>query len=197
MKEKKWYKKWWAILLFIIVGITIISSLGGDNTKVKELEEENAKIKLELNTLKEKISKYSDIIALEDAKSEEQKLLAEQQRKEELEEIEVETKQLQEQKKIEDERNKWEEVFTFSGSTSKKSSIFNVIKGEAKVVWKHLGSGHFSINLIPKGSEYGELLVNHIGATSDESFFYQAGDYFLDINGDTPWEVTVFQNKNE
>jgi hypothetical protein len=184
-QKKPWHKRWLVrvIPVFLALSVLVFSGCDDGSEKIKVLESKNSQLREEINTLESKLEKYADLIALEEAKSEEEKLKAKEETKMELEKLEAEKEQL-----------KWEEVFEFSGSTSKRSPLFTITSQEAKVVWEHNGNNHFSIWLTPEGSDYGDLLVNYIGATSDESYFYQVGTYYLDVEGSTPWEIKIVQN---
>lgn len=184
-QKKSCYKRWLAIVIIVLSGLTLFGCNDGSE-EIRELEIENSALRGKITALELNSEKYADLIALEEAKSEEERLKADEERKMELEKLEAEKEQL-----------KWEEVFEFSGSTSKRSELFTVTSREAKVIWEHNEGGHFSINLIPEGDDYGDLLINHIGATNDESYFYQAGTYYLDVSGSTPWEIRIVQNKDK
>lgn len=188
-QKKPWYERWLVIVIsvFLVLSTLVFSGCDDGSEKIKELESKNFQLKGQVDTLESKLKKYADLIALEEAKSEEEKSKAKEEAKMELEKLKAEKEQL-----------RWEEVFKFSGSTSKRSPLFTITSREAKVIWKHNSGNYFSIWLIPEGSDYGgDLLVNHIGATSDESYFYQAGTYYLNVKGSAPWEIKIVQNTDK
>ncbi len=93
------------------------------------------------------------------------------------------------------EANKWEEVFKFSGSGIKKSSVFTITSSETKIVWNNINSGYFGADIEAPQATFGTTLANTTDTGTQETYFYQKGDFVLDVNATDKWEITVYQNK--
>lgn len=93
------------------------------------------------------------------------------------------------------EANKWEEVFKFSGSGIKKSSVFTITSSETKIVLNNINSGYFGADIQAPQATFGTTLANTTDTGTQETYFYQKGDFVLDVNATGRWEITVYQNK--
>lgn len=158
------------VLLFVIIGI-IASSSEGEKKEIKPEQQ-----------LPQETPQTSQ---------EEQKELVE-----EPPITEGQPKQEQEQ-----EKQAWQEVKSWSGSGIKNTEPFEITGNQWRVKWQNkggeFGGGILQIFVYKVGSESPEeLLANTTEITSDTSYIYEGGTFYLNVNSaNTNWSITVEELK--
>lgn len=89
----------------------------------------------------------------------------------------------------------WQEVKTWSGNGIKKTEPFTITGKQWRVTWTNK-SGYLGVSVYKPGNSYPiEMLVNTADATSDVSYVYKTGEFYLDVNSSGAWELTVEELK--
>lgn len=101
---------------------------------------------------------------------------------------------------------KWTEVYTFKGNGTKKSPVFELTGGNAKIKYTYkatgnIGMGMFAVYVIDEGvdimKEGGvpEIMSQAENEESESSIQKGAGRYYLEVNASGSWTVTIEEEK--
>ena len=96
---------------------------------------------------------------------------------------------------------KWRAIKKFKGKKSKKTEPFKISGREWKVSWKtktpaHKEDAEFILILKNrKNKEDSHVIANYTGSDEDFSFLEGNGEYFLQINSNQDYEITVHELK--
>jgi hypothetical protein len=89
----------------------------------------------------------------------------------------------------------WQAVKTWTGNGIKKTEPFTITGEQWRVTWTNKG-GYLGVSVYKPGNTLPtEMLVNTTDATSDTSYVYKDGEFYLDVNSSGAWELTVEELK--
>lgn len=101
--------------------------------------------------------------------------------------------------------DQWKEIYSFSGNGAKKSDNFHLTDGNAKLVYKYKSptdmGGIFGIYVVSVGhsieKEGGipDVMTSETSDTSESSIHEGEGDYYLDVNSQGKWTISVMQQQ--
>lgn len=90
---------------------------------------------------------------------------------------------------------RWQVVKTWSGSGIKKTEPFTITGSQWRVVWKNK-RGYLGVYVYELyGNSLPDMLVNTTDVTSDTSYAYKSGEFYLNVNASGSWEITVEELK--
>jgi len=101
----------------------------------------------------------------------------------------------------------WTEVYRFKGNGMKKSPVFELSGGEAKLVYDYktdspgLGMGMFAVYLVDEGDDimktggFPEVMTQAENEASESSLQKSEGRYYLNVNASGNWTVIVSELK--
>ncbi|MBS1586394.1 MAG: hypothetical protein JSS82_12695 [Bacteroidetes bacterium] len=108
--------------------------------------------------------------------------------------------------KVEPKAKQWVDVYHFAGSGNKKSPLFELTGGQAKIKYKYTGSknmgiGAFVVYIVDEGTDVmkdggiPELNVNATEEESESALQKPAGKYYVNVMAAGKWELTVQEEK--
>ena len=100
----------------------------------------------------------------------------------------------------------WTTVYTFKGNGMKKSPVFELTGGDAKIKYSYkapggLGMGIFSVYVVDEGEDVmktggiPEIMTQAENEESESAIQKSAGRYYLNVNASGNWVVTVEELK--
>lgn len=100
----------------------------------------------------------------------------------------------------------WTEVYTFKGNGMKKSPVFELTGGDAKLKYKYkapggIGMGIFSVYVLNEGEDvmktggFPEVMTQAENEESESAIQKSSGQYYLYVNASGNWTVTVEEKK--
>jgi hypothetical protein len=106
----------------------------------------------------------------------------------------------------EEDKKSWQEVYTFSGTGMKKSPIFELTGGSARLKYDYssqnnIGVGMFAAYVVDEGVEImkqggiPEVMTAAESESSESSLHKSKGRYYLEINATGKWTVTIEEYK--
>lgn len=89
----------------------------------------------------------------------------------------------------------WQEVKSWTGTGIKKTEPFTITGKQWRVTWTNKG-GYLGITTYKPGSNIpNDILANSTEATTDTSYVYKSGEFYLDVNSSGSWEIKVEELK--
>jgi hypothetical protein len=95
----------------------------------------------------------------------------------------------------------WQKVKSWSGTGIKKTEPFTIIGDQWRINWKNkggdFGGGILQVYVYKPGESFPEeLLANTTEVSSDSSYIYKKGTFYLDISSaNTSWEIELEELK--
>ncbi len=90
----------------------------------------------------------------------------------------------------------WTLVGMWSGSTNRNVESFTITAEEWTISWSHRGQGNFIVWVNGSTTKSRKrLAANEIGRTVSETIMRGSGTFWLEITGDTDWEIVVTSNE--
>ncbi|MCK5149801.1 hypothetical protein KAJ87_02655 [Candidatus Pacearchaeota archaeon] len=189
--EKPWYKRWWAIILFIFVGLIILGGLFGDNNSTSNNNPSSNN--------QESNSQVNDCVPDWQCIS-----------WSECSEFGKQTRTCQDNNNCGTNSGKpavtqtciyvvvEPEPITISGSGQQASEYFELEQGLSIFKLNSNGNGHFSMVLYDDEGEYIDLLVNEVGSFDGSKLVAidKSGKYLLDVSADGSWQAHITQPRN-
>ena len=100
----------------------------------------------------------------------------------------------------------WTTVYTFKGNGMKKSPVFELTGGDAKLKYSYkapggVGMGMFSVYVVDEGDDimetggFPEVMTQAENEDSESTIQKGSGRYYLNVNASGSWVVTVEEMK--
>lgn len=109
-------------------------------------------------------------------------------------------------KNLAEERTKWTEVYTFKGNGMKKSPVFELTGGVARLKYKYkgqggIGMGMLAVYVVDEGQDimkvggFPEIMTQAESEESESTIQKGSGRYYLNVNAVGSWTVIVEEKK--
>ncbi len=127
--------------------------------------------------------------------------------KQTIEETQQQSTQDAVQRPVEQPREKqWTNVYTFKGNGMKKSPVFQLTGGEARLKYSYkapggIGMGMFSVYVVDEGNDimktggFPEVMTQAENEESESTIQKGEGRYYLNVSASGNWVVTVEEMK--
>lgn len=100
----------------------------------------------------------------------------------------------------------WVEVYSFQGNGMKKSPVFELTGGEARLKYKYqepngIGMGMFAVYVVDEGDDimktggFPEVMTQAESEESESSLQKGAGRYYLNVNASGNWVISIEERK--
>lgn len=109
-------------------------------------------------------------------------------------------------KTLQTKEKQWTTVYTFKGNGMKKSQVFELTDGHARLKYSYkapgdIGSGFFSVYVVDESEDImktggiPEVMTQAENEESESAIQKGSGRYYLDVNASGNWVVTVQELK--